>query len=181
MFSSCSNLRTVRIRGTEFEKLSRYGNHDVSCGRMFQDCSNLESFETYYHESAQNYSECYGSLPVTDGCMMFYGCSNLQTVATTVPKLKNGEGMFEGCKLDSSSVMHILASLPTVTSSPTLSITMSTDGCENGAGMMLRLAKGTTIPKYGSNPYSITYRGWNLKLTCATENYTTKFNWQMSI
>lgn len=59
---------------------------------------------------------------LTNGEEMFDRCSNLSSFSSKLPRLTNGQSMFNGCKLDKPSVMNILSSIPALRRRAAISI-----------------------------------------------------------
>ena len=69
----------------------------------YEHCSNLKKVN---FEGGLNY--------LVYGSAAFRNCNNLTSFEYDLPRLLMGVGMFEGCKLDKSSVERILYSLPNI-------------------------------------------------------------------
>lgn len=88
MFCECAQLVSVN---SKMPKLKDGSN-------MFANCRNLKSFSADL-SSLEN------------GLLMFSRCGDL-SFRSPLPKLINGTGMFNGCKLDMESLRIIAESLP---------------------------------------------------------------------
>ena len=88
-----------------------------------------------------------------DGTDMFKGCKNLSICKVTLPKLKNGQGMFEGCNLNYKSTLEILSSL-----------------CTNEGGKLTLGVENGVMKKISQiigNPISYNtwiYKGWEISI-----------------
>jgi hypothetical protein len=64
---------------------------------------------------------------LTNGESMFDGCRNLTTFTSDLPNLTDGSYMFSGCKLDTASVQNIADTINTVTNNPKIHIGVDGD------------------------------------------------------
>lgn len=90
MFYGCSSLASF---STPLPKVTTANN-------MFQGCSSLASFDSNLQS-------------LTNARFMFKGCSNLESFSAPLTSLvRNAYGMFQGCKLNATSVQYIAENLP---------------------------------------------------------------------
>ena len=135
-----------------------------NCGNMFCSCPALHTV-TIKSNTAET---AYGMF------MNSYNLFNFRTESTW-NNLRYGLDMFCRCNLDAASVNNILnVMLPQISySNSYISITMSNSGCEE-AMRILKPTQSVTIPYVDSGSYYDyeTWKGWTLRLTCYSGNYT---------
>lgn len=133
MFSRCSNLTSFN------SDLSSLTNGSY----MFSDCSNLTTFNSDLSS-------------LTDGERMFNMCSKLTTFTSYLGSLTDGTNMFFSCKLDSNSIENILTTIPTLTTTKTLTI-----GIQRSAASKFAEITGLTPT---TTEQTVSYKGWNVKV-----------------
>ena len=110
---------------------------------MFYNCSNLTSFTSDLSS-------------LSNGIMMFIGCPKLTSFTSDLSSLTNGNGMFDNCKLDSNSIENILTTIPTTTTTKTLSI-----GIQESATSKFAEITGLTPT---TTQQTVSYKGWSVKV-----------------
>jgi hypothetical protein len=134
------------------------------CDDMFYSCPALHTVSIKSNTAESAYGMFWDS----------YNLSNFRTESTWT-NLKYAQHMFQRCDLNAISVNNILnVMLPQAAySNSYIDITMSNDGCEE-AMRILKPNQNVIIPYAGSGScYSYqTWKGWTLRLTCHSGDYT---------
>ena len=107
---------------------------------------------------------------------MFSGCTRLSTFDSDLGHLQKGMGMFYNCKLNYVSFRNIIDTLPTYEMVGPFMIDITVQNSSdviNGFKLddMFAGMTSVVIPKVGSNPFVINYKGWKINLT-ATSQFT---------
>ena len=138
---------------------------------MFYECSGLTSWtvdlpnlttSTYMFYNCSNLTSFSGDLPnLTNATTMFANCTGLTSWTVDLPKLTSGASMFSGCKLDESSILCVLNSIPTYTSgSHSLHLGKNTNYKDSTD---IATLLGTTTPIAARSTYK--YKGWTITIT----------------
>ena len=115
-----------------------------SANYMFKNCYALTSFE----------NDLSNLISAKD---MFLNCENLSIFNGDISKLSDGTNMFIGCTLNSTSIEHILNSIPTYTEGThNLGLTLKT--IEEAA--VFNQITGANVEI--GNIYNVSYKGWTI-------------------
>ena len=116
----------------------------TSANYMFKNCYNLTSFE----------NDLSNLISAKD---MFLNCENLSIFNGDISKLSDGTNMFIGCVLNSTSIEHILNSIPTYTAG-THNLGLSLKSSEEAA--VFNQITGANVEI--GDIYNISYKGWTI-------------------
>jgi hypothetical protein len=156
MFYNCKNLNSVSA--TPNVETAHY---------MFYGC---ESLTEYHHDLSKVYNSSY----------MFQGCKNLRVFTSPLVALGTGttaypcRSMFDGCKLNKASVLHVINQLKNITpgiSNPEICIGADKDVMLNETDRNEILSNFTEVLEdYGSNTLTCSLpvgeKEWSVLIQC---------------
>lgn len=162
---------TNMFRGTGLTSFSGNLPELTNANSMFFSCANLTSFSSNLPELTDGgsmFSRCIKLISFSSGLPklsigngMFMMCTGLTSFSSDLPNLSTADNMFFYCKLDETSVLRVLNTIPTYTSGAhNLHLGKSTNYINSTA---IATLLNTTTPIAASTSYS--YKGWTITIT----------------